>query len=121
MPPRRGRGKKQAETLREGDRGLSRPSGLIRPFEVVSDAPIKQTDGDTMTIVITRGQGTLVAERRVSVHQRKYKTRRGKRRRMNLHCGRHLDARPRIRRNRFAISMPADVQQTCKDSPSLVW
>ncbi len=46
MPPLRGRGKKQAEPLREGDRGLSRPSGLIRPFEVAWDAPIKQTDGD---------------------------------------------------------------------------
>lgn len=38
MPPLRGRGKKPAKPLREGDRGSCRPSGLISPFEVAWDA-----------------------------------------------------------------------------------
>src|SRR6266702_881823 len=41
-----GRGKKQAQPLREGDRGVGRPSGLISPFEVALDASHERTDGE---------------------------------------------------------------------------
>ena len=40
----RGRGKKQAEPLREGDRGLWPALGLDQPFEVALDASHERTD-----------------------------------------------------------------------------
>jgi len=49
MPPLRGRGKKPAEPLREGDRGAAVPRALIRPFEVASDAPVNELMETTMT------------------------------------------------------------------------
>jgi hypothetical protein len=39
-------GKKAGEAVAGRRSRRSRPSGLIRPFEVAWDAPIKQTDGD---------------------------------------------------------------------------
>jgi len=56
MPPLRGRGKKQAQPLREGDRGSCRPSGLISPFEAALDAMNELTE-TTMATDINAAQG----------------------------------------------------------------
>ena len=63
MPLLSGRGKKPAKPLREGDRGFSRPSGLIRPFEVAWDAPINGLMETTMTAVIEPAQGHGLTDR----------------------------------------------------------
>ena len=52
----------------------SRPSGLIRPFEVAWDAPIKQTDGDHHDCHHRCGTRTWhhgSQQRRTSAHQRR--------------------------------------------------
>src|ERR1035437_1657092 len=62
----------------------SRPSGLIRPFEVAWVArPSNKTAGTTMTIAIVTAQehGNTGRERPAPEHQRKGKARPGKRRR----------------------------------------
>ncbi|MEY9523972.1 hypothetical protein ABIF70_005113 [Bradyrhizobium japonicum] len=46
MPPLGGRGKKQAQPLREGDRGSCRPSGLISQSRVRWTRAHDRTDGD---------------------------------------------------------------------------
>jgi hypothetical protein len=63
MPPLGGRGKKPAEPLREGDRGVAVPRALIRPFEVASDAPVNELMETTMTAAIIDAQGPGIADR----------------------------------------------------------
>ena len=63
MTPLGGRGKKPAEPLREGDRGIAVTRALIRPFEVASDAPVNELMETTMTDAAFDAQGPGTADR----------------------------------------------------------
>jgi hypothetical protein len=55
--PLRGRGKKQAEPLRESDRGLGRPSGLISHSRLRWTRPLNELTEITMAAGVTTAQG----------------------------------------------------------------
>jgi hypothetical protein len=62
MPPLRGRGKKPAEPLREGDRGFCRPRALIRPFEVAWGRAYQTTDEDHYEATLNPHRGIMIED-----------------------------------------------------------
>jgi hypothetical protein len=63
MPPLRGRGKKPAVAVAGRRSRRSRPSGLIRPFEVASEAPINGLMETTISAAIVAAQGHGISDR----------------------------------------------------------